>query len=67
MFSKAGCYEAAGPPNGARQNKSGGGAGKGLLIMGGMAVVIFSPLVVVWIRRKPAPKGRKRGKGKRRR
>ena len=62
-FSKAGYYEAAGPPNGTQQKKSGGGAAKGLLIMGGLAVLIFSPLVVVWIRRRPAPKGKRRGQG----
>jgi len=61
VFTKAGYYEAAGPPTGKQQKKSGGGAAKGLFIMGGLAVVIFSPLAVVWIRRRPAPK---KGKGK---
>lgn len=55
QFTRAGYYEAAGPPNGASQKKSGGGAGSGLRVMGGLAVLIFSPLAVVWIRRKPAP------------
>jgi hypothetical protein len=63
VFSKAGYYEAAGPPNGNQQKKSGGGAAKGLFIMGGIAILIFSPLAVVWIRRRPVP-AKKKGRGK---
>jgi hypothetical protein len=55
-FTKPGYYEAAGPPNGTQQKKSGSGAAKGLFIMGGLAIVIFSPLAIVWIRRRPAPR-----------
>jgi len=63
VFTKAGYYEAAGPPTGTQQKKSGGGgAGKGFFIMGGLAVVIFSPLAIVWIRRRPGAKPKK-GKG----
>jgi hypothetical protein len=64
-FTKAGYYEAAGPPDGSQSKSGGGGATKGLLIMGGLAVLIFSPLAVVWIRRRPVPKGK--GKATKRR
>ena len=60
-FTNAGYYEAAGPPNGKQQKKSGGGATTGLLIMGGLALLIFSPLVVVWIRRRPGAKPKGKG------
>ncbi|HZQ85009.1 MAG TPA: hypothetical protein VFA83_09240 [Acidimicrobiales bacterium] len=61
-FTKAGYYEAAGPPDGSQKKSSGGGATNGLLIMGCLAVLIFSPLAVVWIRRRPTAKGKGKGK-----
>jgi hypothetical protein len=58
-FTKPGYYEAAGPPNAGTQKKSGGGATRGVLIMGGIAVLVFSPLAILFLRRRPATGGKK--------
>jgi hypothetical protein len=52
-FTKPGYYAAAGPPNGAQHKKSGGSSTRGPLVMGGIAVLIFSPLAILFFRRRP--------------
>ena len=68
VFTKAGYYEAAAPGSAPLTKRSGsGGLTTGLLIMAAVAFVIFTPLIVLFVRRRPGKTPqKKRGPKKRR-
>ena len=68
VFTRPGYYMAAGQGGRPLTKRSSGGGGivTGLLIMAAVAFVIFTPLIVLFVRRRPGKTPPKKGKPKKR-